>query len=36
MSYYAHVVDMPAPAEFYDAIHMEMIGRTEGRVGMGS
>jgi hypothetical protein len=32
MTYYAHVVDMPLPAELYDAVHKEMISRTDGKV----
>ena len=32
MTYYAHVVDMPLPAEVYDAVHKEMISRTHGKV----
>jgi hypothetical protein len=32
MSYYAHIVVMPAPAELYDAIHKELINRTQGQV----
>ena len=32
MSYYAHVVDMPGSVEFYDAIHAEMLRRTQGDV----
>ena len=32
MTYYAHIVDMPLPAELYDAVHREMISRTEGKV----
>ena len=32
MSYYAHVLDMPGSVEFYDAIHAEMLRRTEGDV----
>ena len=32
MTYYAHIVDMPMPAELYDAVHKEMISRTDGKV----
>jgi hypothetical protein len=32
MTYYAHVLDMPLPAELYDAVHKELISRTEGKV----
>jgi hypothetical protein len=32
MNYYAHLVDMPVPVEFYDAIHAETLRRTQGNV----
>lgn len=32
MSHFAHIVDMPAPVEFYDAVHAEMLRRTAGHV----
>ena len=32
MTFYAHVVDMPGSAEFYDAIHAETLRRTQGNV----
>lgn len=32
MSHYGHLVDMPASAEFYDAIHAETLRRTQGNV----
>jgi hypothetical protein len=32
MSYYAHVVDVPAPAGVYDATHAELLLRTGGHV----
>ncbi|WP_433717689.1 hypothetical protein ACQP2Y_26245 [Actinoplanes sp. CA-051413] len=32
MTYYAHVVDVPAPAEVYDATHAELLRRTGGDV----
>lgn len=32
MTYYAHVVDVPAPAEIYDATHAELLRRTAGKV----
>lgn len=32
MTYYAHVVDVPAPAEVYDATHAELLRRTGGQV----
>jgi hypothetical protein len=32
MTYYAHVVDVPAPAGVYDATHTELLRRTGGHV----
>jgi hypothetical protein len=32
MTFYAHVLDMPGPVEFYDAIHAETLRRTQGNV----
>jgi hypothetical protein len=32
MTYYAHVVDVPAPAGVYDATHAELLRRTSGHV----
>lgn len=32
MTYYAHVVDVPAPAGVYDATHAELLRRTGGHV----
>ncbi|MFN0281739.1 MAG: hypothetical protein ACKVZ6_07175 [Kineosporiaceae bacterium] len=32
MTYYAHVVDVPAPAAVYDATHAELLRRTGGHV----
>lgn len=32
MTYYAHVVDVPAPAGVYDATHAELLRRTGGQV----
>lgn len=32
MTYYAHVVDVQAPATAYDATHAELLRRTGGRV----
>jgi hypothetical protein len=32
MSPYGHLLDMPASAEFYDAIHAETLRRTQGDV----
>jgi hypothetical protein len=32
MTYYAHVVNVPAPAGVYDATHAELIRRTGGHV----
>lgn len=32
MTYYAHVVDVPAPAAVYDATHAELLRRTGGQV----
>ena len=32
MTYFAHVVDVPAPAAVYDATHAELLRRTGGAV----
>ena len=32
MTYYGHVVDVPAPAAAYDATHAELLQRTGGHV----
>ncbi|MHA6785956.1 hypothetical protein ACVGOW_33910 [Pseudonocardia saturnea] len=32
MTYFAHVVDVPAPAAVYDATHSELLRRTSGYV----
>ncbi|GAA0959744.1 hypothetical protein [Virgisporangium aurantiacum] len=32
MTYFAHVVDVPAPAGVYDATHTELLRRTGGHV----
>jgi hypothetical protein len=32
MTYYAHIVDVPAPAAVYDATHAQLLRRTGGRV----
>jgi hypothetical protein len=32
VTYYAHVVDVPAPAGIYDATHTELLRRTGGHV----
>ena len=32
MTYYAHVVDVQAPAAVYDATHAELLRRTAGHV----
>lgn len=32
MSYFAHVVDVPAPPAVYDATHAELIRRTGGHI----
>jgi hypothetical protein len=32
MTYFSHLVDVPAPVEVYDAIHAELLRRTAGRV----
>lgn len=32
MTYFAHVVDVPAPAAVYDATHAELLRRTGGHI----
>ena len=32
MSYFAHIVDVPAPVAVYDATHAELLRRTGGHV----
>ncbi|GAA4988024.1 hypothetical protein WHI96_25995 [Pseudonocardia tropica] len=32
MTWYAHVRDVPAPVEVYDAVHAELLRRTGGQV----
>lgn len=32
MTYYAHVVDVPVPADVYDATHAELLERTAGQL----